>query len=127
MSGVGLGGRESDLTIPKCGLAIMTTALTHRLLKVTFWRRARLSIGRKTLALAPLLRSITTRPRSIVSEWCGVCWMSHVSSCHVGPVVPVCPCLGNRGLGVLGSTCMRGREETESGVAWSSLERRLLA
>ena len=23
MSGVGLGGRESDLTIPKCGLAIM--------------------------------------------------------------------------------------------------------
>jgi hypothetical protein len=29
--------------------------------------------------------------------------------------------------GILGSTCMRGREETESGVAWSSLERRLLA
>ena len=23
MSGVGLGGRESDLTIPECGLAIM--------------------------------------------------------------------------------------------------------
>ena len=21
-----------------------------------------------------------------------MCWMSHVSSCHVGPVVPVCPC-----------------------------------
>ena len=30
----------------------------------------------------------------------GACWMSHVSSCHVGPVVPVCPCLGNRGLGI---------------------------
>ena len=39
--------------------------------------------------------------------------MSHVSPCHFGPVVPVCPCLGNRGLGVLGSTCMRGREETQ--------------
>ena len=43
----------------------------------------------------------------------GACWMSHVSPCHFGPVVPVCPCLGNRGLGVLGSTCMRGREETQ--------------
>ena len=26
--------------------------------------------------------------------------MSHVSPCHIGPVVPVCPCLGNRGLGI---------------------------
>ena len=72
MSGVKFGGRESDLTIPETGVRFghYDSTLTHRLLKVTFWRRARLSIGRKTLA--PLLRSITTRPRSIVSEWCGV-------------------------------------------------------
>ena len=70
MSGVKLGGRESDLTIPECGLAIMIDPSPYVLLKVTFWRRARLSIGRKTLA--PLLRSITTRPRSTVSEWCEV-------------------------------------------------------
>ena len=41
------------------------------------------------------------------------CWMSHVSPCYFDPVVPVCPCLGNRGLGVLGSACMRGSEETQ--------------
>jgi hypothetical protein len=70
MSGVKLAGRESDLTIPECGLAIMIDPITHRLLKVTFWQRARLSIGRKPLA--SLLRSITTRPGSTVNEWCEV-------------------------------------------------------
>ena len=51
MSGVKLGGRESDLTIPYSGVRFghYDSTLTHRLLKVTFWRRARLSIGRKTL------------------------------------------------------------------------------
>ena len=48
----------------------LLSTLTHRLLKVPFWRRARLSIGSKTLA--SLLRSITTRPRSTVSERCAV-------------------------------------------------------
>ena len=34
MSGVKLGGRESDLTIPECGLAIMIDPSPYVLLKV---------------------------------------------------------------------------------------------
>jgi hypothetical protein len=41
------------------------------------------------------------------------CWMSHVSPCHVGPVVPVSPCLGNRGLGIHLHARERRRERAE--------------